>query len=75
MNYQELIHSPTIRSQIISLTQGASHNKVPVFIQWGTGQKRIRCENLDPSLQRTKVNRSHSFNNEDFCRVIVTFQG
>ena len=32
MNYQELIHSPIIPSQIILLTQKASHNNVPVLI-------------------------------------------
>jgi len=32
MNHQELIHSPIIPSQIILLTQKASHNNVPVLI-------------------------------------------
>ena len=43
MNYQELLHSPLIPSPIISLTQKAAHNNVPVFIQGeqGTGKEMI----------------------------------
>jgi nitrogen-specific signal transduction histidine kinase len=40
MNYQELIHSPLIPSQIISLTQKAAHNNVPVFIQGERGTEK-----------------------------------
>jgi len=40
MNYQELIHSPIIPSQIISLTQKAAHNNVPVFIQGERGTEK-----------------------------------
>src|SRR3989304_7939640 len=40
MNYQELIHSPIIPSQIISLIQKASHNSVPVFIQGEHGTEK-----------------------------------
>jgi len=40
MNYQELIHSPIIPSQIISLTQKAAHNNVPVFIQGEHGTEK-----------------------------------
>ena len=40
MNYQELIHSPIIPSQIISLIQKASHNNVPVFIQGEHGTEK-----------------------------------
>ncbi len=41
MNYQELLHSPLIPSQIISLTQKAARNNVPVLIQGeqGTGKE------------------------------------
>jgi len=43
MNYQELFHSPLIPSPITLLTQKASHNNVPVFIQGeqGTGKELI----------------------------------
>ncbi|HUL20153.1 MAG TPA: sigma 54-interacting transcriptional regulator [Thermodesulfobacteriota bacterium] len=43
MNYQELIHSPLISSQIISLIEKASHNSVPVLIQGehGTGKELV----------------------------------
>jgi DNA-binding NtrC family response regulator len=43
MNYQELLHSPLIPSPIILLTQKASHNNVPIFIQGeqGTGKELI----------------------------------
>ena len=40
MNYQELIHSPIIPSQIISLTQKATHNNVPVFIKGEHGTEK-----------------------------------
>jgi nitrogen-specific signal transduction histidine kinase len=40
MNYQELIHSPIIPSQIISLTQKAAHTNVPVFIQGEHGTEK-----------------------------------
>jgi nitrogen-specific signal transduction histidine kinase len=40
MNYQELIHSPIIPSQIISLTRKAAHNNVPVFIQGEHGTEK-----------------------------------
>ena len=40
MNYQELLHSPIIASQIISLTQKAAHNNVPVFIQGEHGTEK-----------------------------------
>ena len=40
MNYQELIHSPIIPAQIISLIQKASHNNVPVFIQGEHGTEK-----------------------------------
>jgi nitrogen-specific signal transduction histidine kinase len=43
MNYRELIHSPIISSQIISLIEKASRNSVPVFIQGehGTGKELV----------------------------------
>jgi Sigma-54 interaction domain len=43
MNYTELLQSPLIPSPIISLTQKAAHNNVPVFIQGeqGTGKEMI----------------------------------
>ncbi len=40
MNYQELIHSPIIPAQVISLTQKAAHNNVPVFIQGEHGTEK-----------------------------------
>jgi nitrogen-specific signal transduction histidine kinase len=40
MNYQELIQSPIIPSQIIPLTQKAAHNSVPVFIQGERGTEK-----------------------------------
>ncbi len=40
MNYRELIHSPIIPSQSISLIQKASHNSVPVFIQGEHGTEK-----------------------------------
>ena len=40
MNYQELIHSPFIPPQIISLTQKAARNNVPVFIQGEHGTEK-----------------------------------
>ncbi len=40
MNYQELIHSPIIPSQIIPLTQKAAHTNVPVFIQGEHGTEK-----------------------------------
>jgi len=40
MNYQELIDSPIIPSQIISLTRKAAHNNVPVFIQGEHGTEK-----------------------------------
>ncbi len=40
MNYQELLHSPIIPSQAISLIQKASHNSVPVFIQGEHGTEK-----------------------------------
>ena len=40
MNYQELIHSPIIPSQIVSLIQKASHNSVPVLIQGEHGTEK-----------------------------------
>jgi len=40
MNYQELIHSPIIPSQTISLIQKASRNSVPVFIQGEQGTEK-----------------------------------
>lgn len=40
MNYQELIHSPIFPSQVISLTQKAAHNNVPVFIQGERGTEK-----------------------------------
>ena len=40
MNYEELIHSPIIPSQIISLTRKAAHNNVPVFIQGEHGTEK-----------------------------------
>ncbi len=43
MNYQELIHSPIISSQIISAIEKACHNSVPVLIQGehGTGKELV----------------------------------
>ncbi len=43
MNYQELIHSPVISSQIVSLIEKACHNSVPVLIQGepGTGKELV----------------------------------
>ena len=43
MNYQELIHSPIISSQIISLIEKACHNSVPVLIrgEHGTGKELV----------------------------------
>jgi nitrogen-specific signal transduction histidine kinase len=43
MNYQELLHSPIIPSQIVPLIQKASHNIVPVLIQGehGTGKELV----------------------------------
>jgi nitrogen-specific signal transduction histidine kinase len=40
MNYQELIHSPIIPSQAISLIQKASNNSVPVLIQGEHGTEK-----------------------------------
>jgi len=40
MNYQELLHSPIIPSQIVPLTQKAAHNNVPIFIQGERGTKK-----------------------------------
>ncbi|MBP1695047.1 MAG: two component, sigma54 specific, transcriptional regulator, Fis family [Deltaproteobacteria bacterium] len=40
MNYQELIHSPIIPSQTISLIQKASHNSLPVLIQGEHGTEK-----------------------------------
>jgi len=40
MNYQELLRSPLVPSQIISLTQKAAHNNVPVFIQGEHGTEK-----------------------------------
>jgi nitrogen-specific signal transduction histidine kinase len=40
MNYPELLHSPIIPSQILSLTQKASRNNVPVFIQGEHGTEK-----------------------------------
>ncbi len=40
MNYQELIHSPIIPPPIVSLTQKAAHNNVPVFIQGEHGTEK-----------------------------------
>ena len=40
MNYQEMIQSPLIPSQIVSLIQRASHNSVPVFIQGEHGTEK-----------------------------------
>jgi nitrogen-specific signal transduction histidine kinase len=43
MNYQELIHSPIISSQIVSLIEKSSHNSIPVLIQGehGTGKELV----------------------------------
>ena len=43
MNYQELLQSPIIPPQIVTLTQKAAHNIAPVFIQGeqGTGKELI----------------------------------
>jgi len=43
MNYQELLHSPLIPSQLVQLTQKAAHNNAPVLIQGeeGTGKELI----------------------------------
>src|SRR4030043_363551 len=43
MNYQELLHSPIIPSQVVPLTEKAARNNVPVFIQGeqGTGKELI----------------------------------
>ncbi len=43
MNYQELLHSPIIPSQIVPLIEKASHNIVPVLIQGehGTGKELV----------------------------------
>ena len=43
MNYQELLHSPMIPSQIVTLAQKASHNNAPVLIQaeQGAGKELI----------------------------------
>jgi nitrogen-specific signal transduction histidine kinase len=40
MNYQELIHSPIIPSQIVSLIRKAAYNNVPVFIQGEHGTEK-----------------------------------
>jgi signal transduction histidine kinase len=40
MNYQELLRSPLIASQIFSLTEKAAHNNVPVFIQGEQGTEK-----------------------------------
>jgi nitrogen-specific signal transduction histidine kinase len=40
MNYQELIHSPIIPRQIISLIQKATQNSVPVFIHGEHGTEK-----------------------------------
>jgi signal transduction histidine kinase len=40
MNYQELIHSPIIPSQAISVIQKASHNSAPVFIHGEHGTEK-----------------------------------
>ena len=43
MNYQELLHSPMISSQIATLAQKAAHNNAPVLIEGeqGTGKELI----------------------------------
>ena len=40
MNYQELLHSPLIPSQIVPLAEKAIHNNVPVFIQGEHGTEK-----------------------------------
>src|SRR4030042_2348488 len=40
MNYQELLHSPIIPSQIVMLIQKAAHNYAPVFIQGEYGTEK-----------------------------------
>ena len=40
MNYQELLHSPLIPSQIIPLAEKAANNNVPVFIQGEHGTEK-----------------------------------
>ncbi len=40
MNYQELLHSPIIPSQIVTLTQKAANNNAPVFIQGEHGTEK-----------------------------------
>ena len=43
MNYQEMFYSPIIPRHIVTLTQRAAHNNVPVFIkgELGTGKELI----------------------------------
>jgi hypothetical protein len=61
MNYQELLHSPLIPSTIISVTQKASHNNVPVFIhgEQGTGKDLIA----------KAIHHSGEWKYYRFCRV------
>ena len=40
MNYQELLHSPIIPSQIVTLIQKTTHNNAPVLIQGEQGTKK-----------------------------------
>ena len=40
MNYQELLHSPIIPVQIVTLIEKTAHSKVPVFIQGEQGTEK-----------------------------------
>ena len=40
MNYQELLHSPIIPSQIVTWAQKAAHNNAPVLIQGEKGTEK-----------------------------------
>jgi len=67
MNYQELLQSPVIPPQIVSLTQRAAHNIAPVLIQ---GEQGTRKELIAKVIHYTGDWKSYRFFKID-CRILT----
>jgi len=67
MNYQELLHSPFIPSQIVTLTQKAANNNVPVFIQ---GEQGTEKELVAKIIHHTGEWKDYRFYKID-CKILT----
>jgi len=67
MNYLELLHSPILTPQIVTLTQKAAYNNIPVLIQGEQGTGKELIAKLIHHLGDWKDYRFHKIN----CQILT----